>query len=796
MAMILLALIFFLFAFQDNVLAQEEKHKKATEIAREGKTREALQIIESMGPINTWEKPVLYDYISILIWDKKYEKAYNIFKSRIKNDENLPTYVIANLANLCRELKKYPEAKKFYKLQLQQDKGNIEPYIGLAWVLNDENKFSEAITLLEGIKHTFPHNVDILRPLAFAYMKIGRHVKALGIYHQILDRVPQDQEAIQGQVQSLVLLGASYQAQSIAQKYPEWFDKDIQRKILNNEAIFDIHTGIAEKQPQSAQHLNQGIQKLVQLIGKDEPTSTHDYLTNKFDLIFALNRQERHAETIKHYENLISTYKQEIPLYVLEAVAGSYLALRNVEKSEELFSDVLTRDPNNKEAVVGKYYTLLESERVHDSLKFIRKEHKRYKKNSNTVFGSPYEQEFYTSFFYGGLLDQSEKYAKEAVREAPFNSGFRKLLGNIYLARGLPRSAQQEFLIGHTNTPEDLGLKISYIHSLMALERNQEAEQELAALKQAYPDEKDVKTLEKDWKIRNSREFNITTEIEKSRGPVGSQPGKSSEIRASLYSGPFAYNFRGFLNGRYFTGVFPEGRLDYFSEAGGINYRSEHIIAALEMRKMQYKGSQNKFGLTTDLNINLNDHWSLAGYMDFNSQETPGRAIINNVFSDYYNISGKYYLNESLYSGISLFRQIFTDHNLWQGGNFYVQGRALEAPKYTLDLRFEAGKRKSRTNNVPYFSPLQDHYLTASTPFVQTIYRNYEFSVKHVITPTLAPYYERGFSRSINYGLRYEQIWEQQDSYSFSYGLHRKRATYDGTVELSTLLFMNLNVRF
>lgn len=794
--MLFLILITFLFFSQESIATQETKHEMAVKIAREGKTKEALKIIESIGSINVWEERILYDYIIFLSWEKEYQKAYNIYKSRIKNTEKLPTYIIANLARVCRELKKYPEAKKLYKLQLQQEKDNAEPYIGLAWVLNDENNFSEAITLLEDAKHLFSRNADILKPLAFAYTKVGRPAKALGIYHHILDMIPEDREAIQGQVQSLVLLGAPYQARSIIQKYPEWFDENMQRKIFNDEAVFDVRVGIAEKQPQSDQYLNQGIQKLVHLIGKDEFNPTHAYLTNKFDLIFALSRQKLHEEAIKHYEALISTYKQEIPLYVLEAVAGSYLALRNLEKSEELFSAILEKDPANREAIVGKYYTLLESEYLGESLKFIRKQHKRYKKDGYTLSGSPYEQEFYTSFFYAGLLDQSEEQAQKAIKEAPFSPSFRKLLGTTYLARGLPRAAQQEFLIGLTNAPDDLGLKINYINSLMALERNQEAEQELASLKKRYPNNKDIKTLEKDWKIRNSREFNISTEIEKSRGLVGSQPGKSSEIRTSLYSGPFAYNFRGFLSGRYFMGIFPEGRLDYFSESGGINYRSEHLTTSLEVRKIQYNGSQRKSGATVDLNINLDDHWSFAGYADLNSQETPGRAIFNNIFSNYYDISGKYYANESLYSGISLFRQNFTDHNLWQGGNLYVQGRVLEAPRYTLDLRFEAGKRKSKTNNVLYFSPLQDQYFMAASPFVQTLYRDYEFSVKHVITPNVMPYYERGFSRNINYGFRYEQIWEQQDSYSFSYGIHRKRASYDGAAELSTLLFMNLNVRF
>jgi biofilm PGA synthesis protein PgaA len=284
----------------------------------------------------------------------------------------------------------------------------------------------------------------------------------------------------------------------------------------------------------------------------------------------------------------------------------------------------------------------------------------------------------------------------------------------------------------------------------------------------------------------------LNTRYEFEKGGIASSG--TSLFEASLYSRPIHYNFRAFLTSRYLTGNFQEGSLYYVLGGVGGEYKSTNFMTILEVNRSHYKG-KSKMGSKMTVNVTPSDEWSFSGRADVNSIETPGRALANDISSHYFQAGINYAYNNALNLGVGLFDQEFTGNNAWHGANTYIQGQIIEKPRYTLDLRLDLGYRKSKTNDVPYYSPLRDSYVSLSPIFDQILYRNYEFSFRHKITPNVGRYFERGFKDSTTFGVSYEQTISHQNWYSLGYGFGRKRSTYDGVPEYATTLFVNFNIR-
>ncbi len=800
------------------------EHHHAVELARQGHYDEAFSIFDYIIRSKGWYEQLVYDYMSVLTWQGRHKESYSLFRKRVTEPiVHLPLYVIEVLARNCRELEYTHQARFFYSFLLQKKPGDIDGYIGLAFVLFQENNPYEIPNLLLRFKDDPHKGVEVLNLIALSYMRMGFYVDALKHYEEALEKIPTDKEAIQGRAKALNEALASYEAEKFKDKkarnilmlhsqehmgiYEQYRDqedktqilgKDLLEKIKSNQAALDIKWGIASEYPENYSHFDRAIDKLTDQASqkKDE----RQILNNLCDLLIVYNRRGRHEDTLRLYEKLLLQGKsnEDIPLQSLEAVGDSYLTLRFLREAKTIFSFVLRKSPSSIDSIKGIYYTLLENEELKSSLTFIKNQRGAQEKLT-TISGMKRSNEsrqnleecYHASFLYANLLSKSEEKLRDIIKIAPYNTQFRRLLGETYLARGLPRAAKKEFDIGQTNNKENLGLKVSRVGALMSLSQYEEAEKLLEMLKSSYPSDESIKKLEKSWNAYNSMEIESRYSFEK--GGLSSKG--TSSLEGSFYSRPIAYNFRAFLVGRYLTGEFPEGSLSYVSKGAGVQYTSTSLNTTMAFHSDHYAG-HSQVGTKLVLNCTPSDEWSFSGVVDLHSLETPGRALANKISSHYFQIGAGYYYNNALKFGVSFFDQEFTGRNAWQGGSTYIQGQLVERPRETTDLRIDLGWRKSKINDVPYYSPLKDSYVSVSPIFNQTLYRHYEFSFKHSLTPALGLYWEKGYRRAWVFGVSYEHILDYQNWYYLSYGIRRKRSTYDGVHEYSTTLFANFNIRF
>ncbi|MEI8295331.1 MAG: poly-beta-1,6 N-acetyl-D-glucosamine export porin PgaA [Alphaproteobacteria bacterium] len=767
---------------------EDSEHDKVVNVARQGNYKQALSMLDTIVKEKGWDEKRVYDYITILTWDGQYQKAYKLFKEKVTKDpKELPGHVLEALARSCRELKYYQKSRTFYLLLMKKHPKDVDAYLGLAVILLTEDKADDVPLLLVPFKNDPEKGVEVLKLMGLAYMRLNLFIDALDCYTRALAKKHNDKEALQGKAKALNGMLASYEAEKI----PD-LDADLYQKIKSSEAALDIRWGIASEYPRNYAHFDKAIDKLT----KAEPTDR-----NTYDLIVAYNRRGRHDDALRLYEELLASgkTKEDIPNETLEAVAVSYLHKHNPVIAKDIYGFVLSKQADNIEALQGYYYALLENEELGESLEFIESNYQKHKKfiymgklayiNSNR---DACESLYSKSFLYANLLSVSESVLKERIKVIPHNTDIRMLLGETYLSRGLPRAAKKEFDIGQTNDPENVGLKIGRIGVLMSLHQYREAEALLNELKPKHPDNDALKKAEKAWEAHNLRELDTGYSFQKG----GLSSSGTSLLEATLYSSPIAYNFRAFMTATHLFGKFTEGSLWYILGGAGLEYKSTPFNARFEVNDSHYKG-RARVGSILDINITPTDEWAFSGQADFNSSaKTPGRAFVNEVSSNYFDVGAGYYYNNAFKLGMSVFDQEFTDKNRWFGGSSFVQGQVAEMPRQTLDLRLDLGYRKSRTQDALYYSPLRDSFASASAILDQTLYRNYEFSFKHAITPSAGEYWERGFNKSATFGVSYEQQFGYQDWYLFKYGVSRARATYDGTPEYTTSVFINFNIKF
>lgn len=793
-----------LFAIVQPALAENApEHIKAIEVAREGNPTKALQLMDEVGKKQGWYDTLIYDYIVILTWAKRDLEAYNLFQSKV-NKAAAPPYVIDAIATACRNLKLFSEAKQFYTLLKEKEPHNPAVEVGLANIELDLQRPYEAILLLTTAEKKYPNHIDICLILGKSYYAAEKYADALRYYNKVLSINPNQKDAAAGQALCLSHLKSPFEALEKARKHPGYFSKEEIRDMEANRAATLIMWGKVDRDniktfKDRYVYLDRSITDLKKQI--DETDDANRKLRLQFDLIVAYVFRNRNKDAIEEYEKILKSGKtiQDFPIYVLEGVGDAFLTLRHPEKAKEVFKYILEKNYKNPKAIEGYFYAILECNEPEAALEFIKSNRDYYRKWIDLI-DTAYlnkdrlitEETYNASFLFGNLLSKADEITKEGIQTMPMNETMRSLRGNVLQARGLPRAAEMEYDIGLTNSPENTSLLLSKARAHLSLNEPEDAAQIMEQVEKTYPESLDLKRFKDEWKSYNARELTSDTTFE--TGGAQNIGGESLTTDNRLYSQTFANHYRAFLSGFYQWGTFSEGVLNQVLEGAGIEYRNRNIRLLGEINSTQW--GRTRLGSSLEAEYQPQDTIKISAKADVISRQTPGRAIINNITSNYYNIGFEYYKNESFQLGISGFLQTFSDKNTWLGGSGFIKGRIIEKPRYTLDLRVDAGARSSRTNDVLYYSPLQDRYMNLSSPFTQLLYQRYEHSLSHIITPDIGNYWQKGFGNRLTFGISYEQRWKYQNWYEIGYGFSRRRNFYDGQKQYSTTFLLKINFKF
>lgn len=250
----------------------------------------------------------------------------------------------------------------------------VSDYISiLVW----ESRFSEAITLYEGLPHSFLKRPYLSRNAAKAYYEMKEFQKAFFIYKDLLEQIPLDEEVHKGVVYSLMQSGDYDSADDYLRKflmtssdplslylikiqilmYQKKYNEILSvyrvlldRNDIDKEYIYKLREDMMADL--SAEMRGEMINALSSSVEAGEKEALPDY-------ILANIISRKYEPAIKVFESP-DTKSDEFTDNMMSWIAWAYFKTGNIVKAKKIYQQILTAVPGYARANVGLSYCLAE----------------------------------------------------------------------------------------------------------------------------------------------------------------------------------------------------------------------------------------------------------------------------------------------------------------------------------------------------------------------------------------------------------------------------------------------------
>ena len=610
-------------------------------------------------------------------------------------------------------------------------------------------------------------------------------VISLEEYDRTLARFPQSKPAREGRLLTLSKLGLPGEALAEAKRYPQ-VDEAVVQHLHEDEAALAI------RQVESAYYKpgedRADYDKAI-LLARENLTRYPDSARSRFDLIRALNDRKRNADAIVLYES-VERDGLEIPAYVYEAAGAAYLAEKKPERSAQAYRAALQANPNSPRANMGLFYALVDQSDFKGAQLQIDAYAARPLEPSakfDAATAAIFERAFENRF------DVAQAQLLALQDEAPSSDQLHLALGKIYLWRGWPRLAQQEFGIVEQRDPDSPGAQAGLIEVASALGDYQSAAERLSPMLLDTPDDGDVRNLTRAAEVRDYNELQILASGSRSRENLGN--GRGAIVESKLIGRPIAYQTRPFIHEYFERGISNDISYDYRRLGLG----AEHTFpgwGAVQAEVQQEFFRHKKTSVAASGRIALNDYWEFRGNADSNSLAVPLLARYNGISGWSSGIGGSWRASERLALHADYSHLIMSDDNIRREASVRGAATIILGPVYkgVLGLEFSIGSN-SRID-APYYNPKNAH--TGQISFINDwiTYQRYSRSFTNRLILSLGRYTEHGFgTRSVG-GVSYEARADLNDVLSVTVGIGYVKRAYGGDASSGPEAHIGFNWKF
>lgn len=785
-----------------------QKHQQAILQAKAGQYEDALTVLNALVTENPEDMRLLADYIVVNTWANKPLIALNLAgkveRSRLPND------ALSVLAKAARDTKNYDQAISIYIDLLQREPNNINAAVGQTLALIEAKEYVKAEAQLTRLRQTHPQQAAVYRALSYLGQQNQRPLLVLDASTRLLVIDNNDTQAAQLLIRAASDLGATPQALQYAKQYPQALLAEDMASIKNDEAANLIRWGELAQLPfiSSAPEvrfaeIDEALKKLDALCQCDWlKTNLTDARTKNlvFDRMIALRDRYRMSEVIQHHHQLTQS-RIDIPDYVLNAAGDAYLYVRKPALALQAYNASLAKTPDNHETIFSKFYALIELERYDEATKLINVQAAQLKPYRNRpknpvvrTYDTKYAADSKVNFAkaYGDDLVGAEHLFITLANVGPMNEDVKLSLAEIWRWRGWHQKAQQQFLASIKSQPDLVLAKVDLAHSRIDLRQWQTAEQETQLLFSQYPENTAVQQLNKRWQLRNMRELVLEGANNKSSGStIGN---RFQDASAALYSAPFNYNYRAFVQSDYHQSTFPEGKGRVFYPGVGLEYTDPNWRLTGAINQPSIDGVGTELSFTAD--YRFDDYLSMSGALAINSSQMPLRGLRTGIGADLAQVQASYRWNElaKVSAGATLMHM--DDGNNRKSLNLILDKRLITTPRYKLTLHARVDTSANTQDNTIYFNPDRDLEYGAILDNEWMLWRHYERSFTHRLQLGAGSYWQKNFGSDSTWFVSYEHQWKFDDRFALTYGISRNSHPYDGLNEFATQYFGNLNFLF
>lgn len=790
--LLLLLAVFLLPCSYAAPASPEAKYHKAIQLARDGRHDQALILLRELTGDYPGKREYLYDYLTVLGWAERYGEE--LAQARRLRLPDAPVYVLESLGHAARNLGDAAQAVTYYRMAVDREPDRADSVMGLAGSLSDQGKTNEAIELLHAFVQRHPDNPEAMASLASAYQNSNQLYQALSAYDRLLAVKPGDREALRQRIFLTARLGAAPLALDMAQSQPGLLsDDELDSLTLDAASKYIRWNGLYHPLPaqgfDDTDHAITLLQDVLTRLEKRGEGSAPLANRARFDLIVALGGRNRPQHAVDLYESL-RAQGTEIPDYVTQAAADAYAALHNPERARAMYTELLQAHPDDFQLRMALFYSAFDLNEAEQGLELIDA---LAAEQTDPDLRLRTERSAAMARAWSDNLAAAQARYEALTHAAPNNPQLHAELAYVYLWRGWPRRALDEFRISQAIEPETLSARLGEIEAYRDRNDFSAAGREIDGLLERYADDVEAGKLRGSWDIHNMRELWVQASGTYSNGPqIGS---RDLDVDTYLYSQPLRIRYRVFGHGYYSQSTFPEGKGIYRRLGAGLEYRARDLELSGELSD----GAARDKGLGVALRglWMFDDHWRFSGRYDSYSNEVPLRGRLDEDI-DGWSLGGdvEYRVNESRGFGAGLQRLGFSDGNRRTLANASAYQRLINRPRYKLNGRLGLYSSHNTRDAAPYYNPRSDLTLEASAVNEWLLFRRYSRAFLQRLGLSLGLYQERGYADKPVGGVFYEHEWRWYERLNLIYGLALNRPAYDGAYETHTRLYLNLRWRF
>jgi biofilm PGA synthesis protein PgaA len=795
------------------------EQNRAVRLARQGDTSTALPILDRLHREHPEDAGIARDFTVVTAWAGRDGDAIRLYLALPPGPQ--PDYVLEPIALAYRHTGQPAAALALYRQGLLRSPDNAQFTAGIIRCDADLGHADEAVALAESDLHAHGERVDVLLAAGYAASAQKKLVDALRYVDRAVKLAPANAEARHDRIIVIDDMGAPQVARQLADQNPGLLSAAENRRIDGDAAAALVRWGVLEPPSEALRFAatDRAIAALDALIARwsrDGDAARGDILRARFDRMVALRDRVRMVDVVAEYEDL-ERNASVIPGYALDAAADAYLYLRHPEQARDLYLRCLQQDPHNPEIRVALFYAYVDLDDFDAAFHEIDNEAADqaiwfYLKGLNEPVENPdragADLAAGEARLYADELAEANRRVAAMADQAPNNTAYLSALANVYSARGWPRRAAQEYLISRALKPEDVATETGQARNDLDLREYREVEAALANLKQRFPENLEVRRLDRLWQVHNMAEFSLS--VEQTLGSATSvQGGTGIAIDSQLYSPPVDYNWRVFAQEYASHEILPlgEGAVMLRRSGIGAEYRDRNVVASLE-------GTANAYGPHIDpvldsgidsgrggaralVTWSVNDHWQVGGGAELFALDTPLRALGNGITANSASANVTYRESESREVSLDGEAMKFSDGDLRSSLDGTYTERLSTQPHLTVDgILGLAESHNSADSNRPYFNPRQDMLASYGVSINQVIYRRYEFIYDHHLVITPGAYWEQGFGTGGAGSVLYEQRLRANDVFETGLGVTLSRQPYDGTYDNTVALLFNMRLRF
>ncbi len=793
-------------------------HNEAVTLARHGDTAAALVILDRLQSEHPEDLGVARDVIVVSGWAGRDRDVIRLFAALPPGRQ--PDYVTEVVALAYRHVGQAAAALALYRQGRRQSPNNSQFAAGEIRSLVDLGQMAPAIALADADLQARGDRVDVLLAAGYAASAQKKPVEALRYIDRAVALDPIGREAAHDRILAIDDMGAPQVARQLADEHPQALTAAERRRIDGDAAAALVRWGALEP-PDEARRFaatDRAIAALDVLIARwsQDGDARSDVERARYDRMVALRDRVRMADVVSEYEEA-QREAAAVPVYAQIAAADAYLYLRQPEKARDIYRRSLESDPRNPDVRLALFYAYVDLDDFDQAYRQVDTAAADqavwlYLKGLNDPVENPErataDLAAANARLYADELAEAQRRVAAMAEAAPNNTRYLTALASVYSARGWPRLAAEEYDISRALKPQNVATEVGQARNDLDLREYRKAEAELADLKRRFPEDLEVRRLDRLWQVHNMAEFRLDV-APALRSSTNVQGGTGIAIGAQLYSAPIDYNWRVFGSETVGHEQLPvgEGSITLRRSAVGAEYRGRDLVASLEGTISAYGPAvdttlrddidRGRAGAQAQATWSMNDEWQVGGDAELFAHDTPLRALRHGVTANAASANAVYRESESRALLLTGEAMDFSDGNFRSGLSGQYTQRLLARPRFSIDgLANVAESQNSADRNRLYYNPGRDALATFGVSINHTIYRRYEVIYDHRLTVTPGVYWEQGFGDAGVLNVAYEHRIRSNDVLEASLGVNFSRQPYDGVYENTFAFLLHLRRRF